>query len=78
METRDLRQLFLRPLPHLPEKLDEHRPADGHRRISKSAVMQYRTGSKLLQSTGLEAMVSASERLGLYGQELAGIPIRAK
>lgn len=53
------------------------RTAGGHRRISKAAVLQYKAVSKERQAKGLVAMVEASERLGLYDQELEGVPVRA-
>jgi excisionase family DNA binding protein len=49
-----------------------------HRRISKAAVLQYKAASKKRQAKGWDAMAQASERLGLYDQELDGVPVRAK
>ena len=57
---------------------DVRRTAGGHRRISKAAVLQYRAASKDRQAKGLDAMVEATERLGLYDSELDGIPGRFK
>lgn len=54
------------------------RTAGGHRRISKAAVLRYKSASKERQAKGLGAMVEASERLGLYDQELDGVRDRAK
>jgi excisionase family DNA binding protein len=54
------------------------RTPGGHRRISKAAVLRYKAASKERQAKGLDAMVEASERLGLYDEELAGVPVRAK
>lgn len=54
------------------------RTAGGHRRISKAAVLQYKAASKDRQAKGLDAMVEATERLGLYDSELDGIPVRSK
>ena len=54
------------------------RTAGRHRRISKAAVLQYRAASKERQAKGLDAMAEASERLGLYDQELDGVPVRSK
>lgn len=54
------------------------RTAGGHRRIPKAAVLAYKANSKARQARGLEAMVQASQRLGLYEDELAGVPRRAK
>lgn len=57
---------------------DVRRTAGGHRRISKAAVLQYKAASKDRQAKGLDAMVEATERLGLYDSELDGIPVRSK
>jgi excisionase family DNA binding protein len=54
------------------------RTAGGHRRIPKAAVLTYKAESKARQAKGLDAMVKASQRLGLYKGELAGVPRRAK
>jgi excisionase family DNA binding protein len=50
----------------------------GHRRISKAAVLGYKAGSKQRQGQGLKMMTEASQRLGLYDNELAGIRRKAK
>ena len=54
------------------------RTPGGHRRISKAAVLQYKAASKDRQAKGLDAMVEATERLGLYDSELDGVPVRSK
>lgn len=54
------------------------RTAGGHRRISKSAVLEYKEKSKARQAKGLDEMMEASRRLGLYDVELANIPVRRK
>lgn len=54
------------------------RTAGRHRRIPKAAVLQYKAASKERQAKGLDAMAEASERLGLYDQELEGVPVRSK
>jgi excisionase family DNA binding protein len=54
------------------------RTAGGHRRISKAAVLAYKAASKARQAEGLASMARASQRLGLYKDELAGVPRRAK
>jgi len=41
------------------------RTTDGHRRILKSEVLRYKAAGKTRQDMGLDAMVEASERLGL-------------
>jgi len=50
----------------------------GHRRISKAAVLSYKAASKHRQARGLAAMSVASQRLGLYNNELVGIRRKAK
>ena len=50
----------------------------GHRRVPKVAVMAYKTESKSRQAKGLERMSEASRRMGLYEDELAGIPTPPK
>ena len=54
------------------------RTPGGHRRIAKAAVLAYKAASRERQARGLEAMMEATERLGLYEEELAGLPVRAK
>jgi excisionase family DNA binding protein len=54
------------------------RTAGGHRRISRAAVFQYKAASKERQAKGLDAMVQATERLGLYDNELDDVPVRSK
>ena len=54
------------------------RTEGGHRRIPKAAVLAYKEVSKQRQARGLEAMAVASQGLGLYKDELAGVPRRAK
>jgi excisionase family DNA binding protein len=54
------------------------RTAVGHRRIPKAAVLEYKEVSKQRQARGLEAMAQASQSLGLYKDELTGVPRRAK
>jgi len=50
----------------------------GHRRISKAVVLHYKVDSKHRQARGLAMMTEASQRLGLYDHELAGIRRKAK
>lgn len=54
------------------------RTAGGHRRVSKAAVLAYKADSRSRQAKGLDAMAQASQRLGLYDDELAGVARRAK
>lgn len=49
----------------------------GHRRISKAALLKYKATSRQRQAKGLDATVAASQRLALYGAELASLPGRA-
>lgn len=57
---------------------DVSRTAGGHRRVSKAAVLAYKADSKVRQAKGLDAMAQASQRIGLYNDELVGVPRRAK
>ena len=50
----------------------------GQRRISNAAVFHYKADSKHRQARGLATMTEASQRLGLYDHELAGIHRKAK
>jgi excisionase family DNA binding protein len=50
----------------------------GHRRIPRAAVLAYRGKSKMTQTKGLDKMVEASGRMGLYDAELEGGPVRSK
>jgi excisionase family DNA binding protein len=54
------------------------RTSGRHRRVPKAAVLAYKEQSKKRQARGLEAMARASQRLGLYDEELEGIPRRSK
>jgi excisionase family DNA binding protein len=54
------------------------RTEGGHRRIPKSALLEYRERSREHQAKGLDAMVEASQKLGLYADELAGVPRRSR
>lgn len=54
------------------------RTAGGHRRIPRAAVLQYKAASKARQAKGLDAMAEASRRLGLYANELDGVPVRTR
>jgi excisionase family DNA binding protein len=49
----------------------------GHRRITKAALLKYKAKSQQRQAKGLDAMMAASQKLGLYDDELAGLPVRA-
>lgn len=53
------------------------RTAGNHRRISRTALLDYKARSKERQAKGLDAMIEASQKLGLYDDELAGVPRRA-
>ncbi len=45
------------------------RTADGHRRVAQSAVLTYMVERKERRARALDAMVEATERLGLYDTE---------
>jgi len=47
------------------------RTEGGHRRIARTAVLKYKAESKLRRARGVNAMVEATERLGLYDAEAA-------
>jgi len=49
----------------------------GHRRISKAALLKYKTLSQQRQSKGFDAMTAASQKLGLYDADLEGHPAKA-
>ncbi len=49
----------------------------GHRRISKAGLLKYKATSQERQAKGLDAMMAASQKLGLYDAELEGLPIKA-
>jgi excisionase family DNA binding protein len=53
------------------------RTAGNHRRISKTALLDYKKRSKERQAKGLDAMMEASQKLGLYDEEIADVPRRA-
>lgn len=53
------------------------RTAGNHRRISRTALLDYKARSKERQAKGLDAKMEASQKLGLYDDELAGVPRRA-
>lgn len=53
------------------------RTLGGHRRISKAALLKYKASIQGTQSKSLEAMVAASQKLGLYDAELEGLPVKA-
>ena len=50
------------------------RTQGGHRRIFKAVLMRYKAQSLAKQQQALAAMAQASEDMGLYDDELAGIP----
>ena len=50
------------------------RTSGGHRRISKSAVLAYWARTKERQLEGLDEMIKASQRLGLYDAEIDDLP----
>ena len=56
--------------------LPSSRTHGGHRRIARSAVLDYQVRMKAGQAKGLDDMSTASARLGLYADDLAGVPPR--
>jgi excisionase family DNA binding protein len=52
-------------------KLGEiNRTEGGHRRIASAAVLKYKADSKLRRAKGIQAMVEATDKLGLYDREM--------
>lgn len=58
--------------------LPASRTTGGHRRVPRAAVIAYKAQMKERQAKGLDQMVEASQKLGLYDNELEGVPRRAK
>lgn len=58
--------------------LPSSRTQGGHRRIARSAVLDYQVQMKTRQAKGLDDMTAASARLGLYADDLAGVPPRPR
>ena len=58
--------------------LPASRTAGGHRRVPRAAAVAYKAQMKERQAKGLDQMVEASQRLGLYDNELEGVPRRTK
>lgn len=51
---------------------------EGGMRILRSVLLEYRKKLKARQKEGIDAMMDASERLGLYDEELKDVPSRRK
>lgn len=49
------------------------RTKGGQRRIQKAAVLMYKADAQARQANGLSAMMAATQRLGLYDDEEAGV-----
>jgi hypothetical protein len=47
---------------------------EGGMHILRSVLLEYRKKMRARQKEGLDAMMDASERLGLYDQEAEGVP----
>lgn len=66
--------------PHLTKLLDNgtipgvEKTENGHRRIAKGAVLRYKAQMKQRQAEGLATVAKMSQELGLYDDELEGIP----
>lgn len=54
------------------------RTSGGHRRISKSAILAYWARTKERQLEGLDEMIEASQRLGMYDAEIEDLPDHLK
>lgn len=54
------------------------RTSGGHRRISRSAVLAYWARTKERQLEGIDEMIEASQRLGLYDAEIDDLPDHLK
>lgn len=52
------------------------RTEGGHRRIPKSVVLAYQAEGRRKQTQALAELTAASEELGLYDDEMEGIPRR--
>lgn len=51
---------------------------EGAVHVLRTAVLEYRKKMRAAQKAGLDAMMEASERLGLYDQEIEGLPNHRK
>jgi excisionase family DNA binding protein len=66
--------------PHLAKLLDNGtipgvaKTEKGHRRIAKGAILRYKAQMKERQAAGFAAVAKMSQELGLYDDELEGIP----
>ncbi|MBO7825945.1 hypothetical protein [Burkholderia pseudomallei] len=58
----------------LPARTDE----EGFQQIPKAAAQAYREKMRNDQREGMERMMDASERAGLYGAEIEDLPVRRK
>ena len=52
------------------------RTRDGRQRFSMANLLAYKERSKVRQRAGLDRMVEATRRMGLYEAELNGLPSR--
>ena len=48
--------------------------AEGHRRIPRSVLLAFKQRMRAAQNDGLDLMIVASERMGLYDAEFKGVP----
>jgi excisionase family DNA binding protein len=59
-------------------ELSASRTQGGHRRFAEAEIAKYKVQMKQRQSEGLDKMLESSTMLGLYDDELEGIPTRGK
>jgi hypothetical protein len=52
------------------------RTRDGRRWFSMATLLAYEERSKVRQRAGLDRMMEATRRMGLYDAELEGLPLR--
>lgn len=57
-------------------KLGEVCRVNDHNRLKRDAVLAYRKQMLASRKKGLNTMMAASERMGLYDKELEGLPVR--
>lgn len=54
------------------------RSKGGRRMLLRAAVLSYKSESRTRQAKGLKVAMAATHRLGLYDEELVGLPVRCK
>ena len=56
-------------------KIAADKTEGGHRRVQRSEVLRYKADSQARRTAAIDRMQDASVRMGLYDDELAGIPV---